>query len=63
MKDVFLILLSCVVAATIVYGVGAFISWNIHPGDWSTSTRVFASIFWLIGCYFAMYAAIVLTEK
>lgn len=63
MKDVFLLLLSCVVATTLVYGIGAFVSWNISPGNWSTSARFFASIFWLFGCYFAVYAAVVLTEK
>ena len=63
MKDVFLILLSCVVATTVIYGVGAFITWNINPGDWSTSDRFIASICWIIGCYFAMFAAVVLTEK
>ena len=62
MKYVVLLLLSCVVATTVVYGVGAFITWNINPGNWDTSARAFAIVFWLFGCYFAMYAAVTLTE-
>lgn len=63
MKYVFLALLSCVVATTAVYGIGAFIYWDTNPGNWDTSARVFASVFLLFGCYFAMYAAVTLTDK
>lgn len=62
MKYVSLLLLSCVVAATIIYGVGAFITWDANPGNWSTPDRFIASIFWLVVYNFAMYTAVVLTE-